>query len=182
MGIKVHKDYARDFIPFGRVMRKNFWLQEKVDKLSWDLKVAQNTVLQYERKMEYMIKDSNKRIREMNRIVDEAKEGVKLNKDRVDTFEGIIETMGIEKRKTQTLCQENVRLTVQLKELENENIVIKALVKKHNRINNESCSKQIDDKVSDDKVFGDKGSNIHSELEGENYKNSMNIVCNSLAK
>ena len=67
---------------------------------------------------------------EMQRVVETARDDVIIYKDRVDTFEGIVKIMGIEKRKNQTMCQENMKLSVQLKELENEIKTLQEMLRK----------------------------------------------------
>ena len=43
-----------------------------------------------------------------------------MYKAKVDTFEELVKSMEIRKRKNQNVCQENIKLAVKLRESENE--------------------------------------------------------------
>ena len=52
--------------------------------------------------------------------VEQAQEELKLTNAKIDTFEDIVQTMHREKHKNQEVVQENVKLHINLKEIESE--------------------------------------------------------------
>ena len=53
---------------------------------------------------------------------------VQVLKAKVETFEDIVTSMEIGKKKNQQVCQENIKLTVKLRDLENEVRVLRELI------------------------------------------------------
>ena len=90
MGVKVKRAYAREYIPFGRVLANNFLLHEEIADLKHQLSMALNTVSDYYFKCETFMRE------------------IKVFKERNVLIEDLVQTMEDEKQKTKAKIQENV--------------------------------------------------------------------------
>ena len=111
MGYARKGKYESNYIPFGVVLKKNFLLQEEVAVLRQQLQETLNSVSIYEQRIEYLILEKSEALSNFNREL----EGFQKNHVAI---ESLVHTMMEEKRKSQTKCQENVKLALQLKESE----------------------------------------------------------------
>ena len=99
MGVKIKKDYPRAYIWFEHVLKKNFLLQEEVLQLSEQLSAALYLVSEKERQINEIILENGKYVEQMNHEIKMAKDSVKLNNEKIATFEDIVKTMEQEKQK-----------------------------------------------------------------------------------
>ena len=144
MGIKIKKEYPRAYIRFEHVLKKNFLLQEEVSQLYEQLSAALSLVSEKERQIEEHIVDSAKRTEEMKQVIRGAQEVVNVNNEKTATIEDIVKTIEREKQKNKEVYQENIKLSVKLRESETN---IKALRKK---------LEEYESKDMEEKLYGDK--------------------------
>jgi len=116
MGYSVRKKYARDYIPFDTVLRRNFILSEQVIDLD---KALKNSYEQNQRNEELLAEFQNYKCM-MESQIKEYQEIVETNKEKVATFENIVYSFEEDRSETRKVRQENIRLTMALKESQEE--------------------------------------------------------------
>ena len=116
MGVKIKREYTRDYIPFEKVLKKNFLLQEEVLQVSQKLSDALDIVSQKEK----FIDELTQRLRVTEHEVQGARDDLQVFIAKVDTFEELVKSLEIGKQKNKNVIQENITLAVKLRESENE--------------------------------------------------------------
>ena len=139
MGVTVKRDYAREYIPFENVLKKNFLLQEEVSRLAMELSKAQSKVLRYEK----FLDKSEQTMSSMQNEINIAHYDMQVLKSKVDTFQDIVTSMELGKRKNQQVSQENIKLAIKLRESENEVKVLRELMKEKEELKNQDDSQQL---------------------------------------
>jgi len=131
MGVKI-REYSRDYIPFVEVLKKNYRLQDDVVQVSQKLSDALAIVSL----RDDFIEQLSQKLTLMEHNIQSANDEVQLFKAKVGTFEDLVKSMEIGKRKNQNVCQENVKLAVKLRESENEIRVLQEKLKEIELNNN----------------------------------------------
>lgn len=97
MGVQVHQGYERKYIPFEKVLKKNFLLQEEVEVLNQQLSSALNAVSILENRTNYLISTKAQEVSQLQNEVQTLYEKHVL-------IEELIKTMAEEKRKLTVKC------------------------------------------------------------------------------
>ena len=106
-----NKKYARDYIPFGKVMKKNFMLQEQICELNDALTLS----YQQNQKYESLLAQALEANRTLEKQVLEYKEADAITKNKVNTVETLVKSMVEERSGYQKLRQDNITLSMDLK-------------------------------------------------------------------
>ena len=133
MGVKIKREYTRDYIPFEKVLKKNFLLQEEVLQVSQKLSDALDIVSEKEK----FIDELTQRLRVTEHEVQGARDDLQVFIAKVDTFEELVKSLEIGKQKNKNVIQENITLAVKLRESENEIRVLREKLKEI-KVNNDA--------------------------------------------
>ena len=164
-----NKKYARDYIPFGKVMKKNFMLQEQICELN----DALTRSYQQNQKYESLLAQALEENRMKEKQVMEYQEAAANTKDKVDTVETLVKSMVEERSGYRKLRQDNITLSMDLKASQE---VVKLLEEKLNTL----CLNSVhhNDRISEETES--KGATIIIEPEVPTY--SKETVAESCLK
>ena len=137
MGVQVHQRYERKYIPFEKVLKKNFLLQEEVEVLNQQLSSALNSLSILENRTNYLILTKEQEVSQLQNEV-------KTLYDKAVLIEGLVKTMAEEKRKLTVKCQENVKLAIRVKESEDKIKELQEELKQQNLSKSMSDNKSVE--------------------------------------
>lgn len=159
MGYATRGRHSRDYIPFEVVLKKNFLLQEQISEKNEALLQANKQVREYERMIENLRIETSENMLMVQKSMIEYQEAAELTKAKSETFEGIMEKMETEKIEHRKIRQENIQLTMDIKESKQLILDLQAKVEEYSKIVNDSKEKyEIElsqDSDRDVKVFDD---------------------------